>query len=703
MASNQILKGCLMSALLGIGSSVAGDEAVVCDFAGVVPTGAVSESPSTRAWHRVRDRESPSGWRLETRIATTAPDVRLPLPVKGVHEIRIGVHMPDTLTSGVYVRLESEPYFAFLRGRLHGQYPCYDETLYTTADCTGQSLVFRQPAEYRSIITHVRLIPRKQAPRFPVATKEVLGLDCTFHRYYFFAMRESGTSAAGVNMHRLCGFTEEVFCCGRSVLTYETQVGTPHKTEKNRPRTHWLHDHAVTHTPLKTALAAANRLGIRLSTRLSMNCHYHGSYENALTSEFVIRNSQFHDQRRNGSVDNHRMCYGYPEVRAERVAIFRELVEKGSRHLFVDCRRYMPMTQWGTPYIDGFTTEHDVDPRTLKEDDPRWNVWLRWRADFFTRVLRDIRAMLNAMGRSGVTVTLRVNAEPIATNLEHGADLERMVAEKLIDRLVLGEKDSRPLLPNYLRLVEGTDIKLLGCLGVHGSAMPGPEHHTKGNWPTAMYHRPDVDRLAAVVQGYYRAGLDGVAFYETDEATAMPGMRDFFIACRSPEALSVFVEQRRGSWRDRLREHFPCFTFERSVKPRITSTVGPIDGKAVYRIENALDGDQSTHYIAARGCCRPNGPGCTITLEFPEPITSGGIAMLTRTEGGERDWAARELTVEYLDAGQWGDVSGMPATGLSGPHVMVRFDSVQTTALRLHLRHVTGGAKNPDIIELTWE
>ena len=702
MTNNHLLRGCLMSALLTAGSSVAEDEGTVCGFAGVLPASALSDAPSAQAWHRVRDEKSPSGWRLETRIDTTAPDVRLPLPVEGIHEIRIGVYMPDTLTSGVYVRLDSEAPFAFLRGQLHSRYPCYDETLYTTADCTGRSLVIRQPAEYRSIVTHVRLIPRAQVPELPPATKQVLGLDCTFHRYYFFAMRESGTSAAGVNMHHLCGFTEEVFCSGRSVLTYETQVGTPHKTEKNRPRTHWLHDHCVTHTPLKTALEAAKRLGVRLSTRLSMNCHYHGSYENALTSEFVLQNPQFHDRRRNGSVDNHRMCYGYPDVRAERVGIFRELVEMGSRHLFVDCRRYMPMTQWGTPYIDGFAKEHDVDPRTLKADDPRWGVWLRWRADFFTRVLRDVRVMLRELGRTDVTVTLRVNAEPIGTNLEHGADLERIVAEKLIDRLVLGERDSRRLLVDYLRLVEGTDIKLLGCLNVHGSAMPGPEHHTKGNWPTAMYHRPDVDRLVVVVRDYYRAGLDGVAFYETDEATAMPGLRDFFIACRSPEALDTFIEQRRASWRERLKGCFPGFTFDRRVKPHITSTIGPIDGKSTYRVENAIDGDQGTHYIADRHCCRPDGPGCTITLEFPEPITSGGIAMLTRAEGGARDWAPRELTVEYLDDGQWRGASGMPATGLSGPHVTVRFDPVQTTALRLHLRHVTGGARNPDIIELTW-
>ena len=692
-----------MFAAMSAALACAGD-GLVLDTSGFGPTSAVRADPSDTAWQRVQDAQSPTRWRLQTTISTVAPDLRLPLPVEGVHEIRVGVHLPDTLTSGVMVRLDDEPYFAFLRGLLDGDYPAHHEVLYTTADCTGRVLIFRQPAEYRSYITHVRLIPRQAIPVLPAATKEVVGLDCTFHRYYFFSMREEGSSAVGVNMHALNGFTEEVFCCGRSVLTYETEVGTPHQTEKNRPRTHWLHDHSLTHKPLGNALAAAAQLGIRLSTRLSMNCHYHGAYENALTSRFVLDNAALHDRRQDGSADNHRMCYGYPEVRAERLAIFRELVDMGSKHLFVDCRRYMPMTQWGEPYIEGFKAQYGIDPHQLEPTDPQWPVWLRWRAEFFTKVIRDLKRMLRDMGKDDVTVTLRVNAEPIAKNLEHGADLRQMVQEHLLDRLVLGEKDSRRILNDYLSLLRGTGIELLGCLSVHGRALPGPEHHTKGNWPTAMYATPDVDRLAAIVDDFYEAGLDGVAFYETDEATAMPRMREFFIACRRPDSLKAYIVQRREQRQQELLARFPGFTFRHDVVPLIESSVGPIDGKALYRIEHTLDGDVATHYIADRNCCRPDGPGCTITLRFPRPITTKGVAMLTRTEGGDRDWAPREMRIEHLAGDNtWQAVSGMPATGLNGPAVQVHFDPVRTAGLRLHLRHVTGGARNPDIIELTWE
>jgi hypothetical protein len=696
-----------VAALLGfltINSLVCATEEIVISVdKGATPVQGISEKQSIHSWQRVADPESPTGWRLQTEVKTIAPDLTLALPVSGIYEIRIGVFMPDTLTSGIYVRLDNTPYFTFLRGRLDGHYPAHHEAYFETAECGGRSLILRQPAEYRSYITHVRLIPRVTLPKFPPATKEVLGMDCTFHRYYFFAMREAGTAAAGVKMHQRAGFTEEVFCGGRSVLTYETKVGTPHKTEAARPRTHWLHDHSVTgEGPLQSALAAAKQLELQLSTRLSMNCHYHGSYANSLTSAFVLANPDMHDQRRDGSIDYHKMCYGYPEVRAERLAIFREMVEMGSRSLFIDCRRYMPMTQWGKPYIEGFTKEHGVDPRKLKENDPLWSVWLRWRAEFFTKVLRELRQMLTSMGYKDIPISLRINAETVAQNLAHGADLPQIVKEGLVDRIILGEKDSRPLLPEYRALLANKPIRLLGCLNVHGAALPGPEHHSSGKWPATMYRLPDIDQLSHIVADYYKAGLDGVAFYETDEAAAMPQMQDFFIACRNPEALTSYIKKRKELSRLAFKTGFPGFTFERTVKPGITATVSPINGNDSYSIEKALDGDSSTKYIADRNCCAVGGKGCVITMDFPKSIRTRGIAFLTRTQG-KSDWAPKTMNIEARCNGKWVSVSDMPARNLQGPYVIVRFGEVKTDGLRLTLHNVTGGSHNPEIFELTWE
>ena len=675
---------------------------VLNDVGAFIPQSAVSTDASKTQWKKVNDPGSPSGWRLEADHAVVAPDIELPLNVEGIYDVYIGVYMPDSLTSGVHVRADNEPYFFFVKGWCDEKYPAYHETLYQTMDCTGRKLVFRQANAVCAYITHVKLVPRKTIPELPPATKQTLGLSCTFHDYYFYGQRQGDvTSEAIVKSHELCGLTELVFCCGRSVLTYETKIGTPHKREKMRPRTGLLAKCAQEQCPLGKAIAAAKDRGITLSGRLSMNCHYHGSYENALTSQFVLDNPQMHAKRRNGSVDNHRMCYGYPEVRAERVAILRETVELGCDHLFLDCRRYMPMTQWGDPLVESFRKKYGVDPKTLKEDDPLWQTWLRHRAGFFTMVLRDLKKTLHETGRDEVTVTVRIHAVPIAKTLEQGAEIDIFVKEGLVDRIVLGEKDSRDIAGEYLDLVKGTGVKVLGCMSVHGAAMAGPEHHTSGVWPGAMYHTPDFVKIAEVTDELYDMGVHGMAFYETDEGCRYPRLRELFIACRNPESLKEYRRKLDREAAERLAEEFGDVTFKHAAIPEITASVGPIDAKPEYSIEKALDGDPNTHYISDRGCCRPDGSGCTITLAFDKPTRIDRLAILSRDYHGSH-LAPRKLVVEYDAGGTWKPVSGSPFSN-DDYRIKLTFAPVQTKRLRIHMEDVPGGSKNVDIAELTWE
>ncbi len=644
-ASFFLIVSTLLASLANL--AAARDTVVLNDAAVFFPQTALSVQPSQTAWRKVDDPKSPSGWRLEADHSVVAPDIEFPLNVEGIYDVYVGVYMPNSLTSGVHVRADNEPYFHFVKGWCDGKYPAYHETLYQTMDCTGRKLVFRQANAVCAYITHVKLVPRKSIPELPPATKETLGLSCTFHDYYFYGQRQGDvTSEAIVKSHELYGLTELVFCCGRSVLTYETKIGTPHKPETKRPRTGLLAKCGREQRPLGKAIAAAKARGIKLSGRLSMNCHYHGSYENALTSRFVLDNPHMHAKRKNGSVDNHRMCYGYPEVRAERVAILREMVELGCDHLFLDCRRYMPMTQWGDPLVESFQKKYGVDPKTLEEDNELWQNWLRHRAGFFTTVLRDLKKTLKDMGREDVTVTIRVYAVPIAKTLEQGAEIDVFIKEALIDRIVLGEKDSRDVAEEYLDLVQGTGVKVLGCMNVHGAAMAGPEHHTSGVWPGAMYHTPDIAKIAEATDALYEMGVDGMAFYETDEGCRYPRLRELFIACRNPQALKEYRRKLDREAAERLAAEFGNVTFRHAVTPEITASVGPIDAKPQYAVEKAIDGDPNTHYISARGCCRPGGPGCTVTLAFDEPTTIDRLAILSRDYHGSH-LAPRKLVVKY--------------------------------------------------------
>ena len=213
------------------------NEVILNDATQFGPSSAISREASETAWHLVEAADSPTGWRLETTIKTTAPDVEIPLNVKGIYAIYIGVFMPDTLTSGVLARIEDDPQFAFIRGRCDGKYPAYHETLYKVADLYRQETCI--PPTGRVSVLPSRTSawePRETLTKLPPATKEVIGLADTWHYFYFFSPRESDCIGTMLKMHELCGMTEISFEVGRSCMTYESKVSTIYYYDKHRPR-----------------------------------------------------------------------------------------------------------------------------------------------------------------------------------------------------------------------------------------------------------------------------------------------------------------------------------------------------------------------------------------------------------------------------------------------------------------------------------
>ena len=147
---------------------------------------------------------------------------------------------------------------------------------------------------------------------------------------------------------------------------------------------------------------------------------------------------------------------------------------------------------------------------------------------------------------------MRVSRNGLSTDLNSGVNMEELVSEGLVDRIILGgdfytsdNPDpgiSDGVIDEYKQLLDGTSVKLIAGLRAHGwPVMEGDDHHTNGTWPTPMYYAPDPVALAERVDHYYDLGVDGVAFYESDEGCLYPEMRDFFIACRTPETIKEYL------------------------------------------------------------------------------------------------------------------------------------------------------------------
>ena len=170
-----------------------------------------------------------------------------------------------------------------------------------------------------------------------------------------------------------------------------------------RPRTKWLGYHAEHSQPFQRSVAAAKELGVNLSSRLCMNMHYVGDYRGSITSDYRERAiPEYREKRRDGTTIASQLCFGYQEVRDERVALFREMVEMGAEAISLDCMIYSPMASWGTPYVEGFQSQYGVDPRTLSTSDGLWGDWLEYRASSFTQLLREIDTMLQDVGHPEV-------------------------------------------------------------------------------------------------------------------------------------------------------------------------------------------------------------------------------------------------------------------------------------------------------------
>ena len=218
-----------------------------------------------------------------------------------------------------------------------------------------------------------------------------------------------------------------------------------------------------------------------------MNMHYRGAYQGTATGEFALKHPEYQERNRDGKPKPDQLCFGYKPVRDERVAIFRELVTSGAKAISLDCMLYMPMANWGTPYVEGFQKDYGIDPRTLDEKNPQWETWLKYRASYFTLLLREIDAMLKEVGRPDTKVYLRVNDEGLASTLQNGVDIRQIVADGLADRILLGanfpaHRIKSDVIREYRELLDWNLDQVdrrASCPWLSCDARPGTPHERK--------------------------------------------------------------------------------------------------------------------------------------------------------------------------------------------------------------------------------
>jgi len=161
---------------------------------------------------------------------------------------------------------------------------------------------------------------------------------------------------------------------------------------------------------LRNNIERARTHGIKVYPSLAVAYDGHGESHH----EFARNHPQFWEKRQDGSSVNRgaavNLSWGFAEVRDYKVRKITELVRRlGCDGIFLDYAWYFGND---SGYADVIVTEfrqaHGRDPFAIHVDDPQW---LRFRADYLTQFVGDLRASLNDLDRN-VKILLCVNPDP---------------------------------------------------------------------------------------------------------------------------------------------------------------------------------------------------------------------------------------------------------------------------------------------------
>lgn len=261
------------------------------------------------------------------------------------------------------------------------------------------------------------------------------------------------------------------------------------------------------HRPLEYVLKQRPKYGLKIFPWLAMQRHYGTkAYGGIFASEWFREHPQWHRWSKGAAAATGAVVsYYFPEVRKERVDIFCEVARKSPDGIVVGCCRQVPMLLYHPEMVAAYQRKTGVNSLQIDAGDQQeYDRWIRWRAEFFTKTLRELKERLDpirAQTERPIPVSIRVPSKGLFYNMAQGLDVESWCREKLVARLQLdpledcdgrgSPHDVRP----YLELGRRHGIEVYGGIGL-----------TVWNYAVIMKR----------ALGLLEAGVDGIEFYESN-------------------------------------------------------------------------------------------------------------------------------------------------------------------------------------------
>ncbi|NOZ21894.1 MAG: hypothetical protein GXP25_12500 [Planctomycetes bacterium] len=404
--------------------------------------------------------------------------------------------------------------------RIEGYQSCFVDA----ADLTGEEI-----AIYPSNVAGAGLRELRLVPVTPESVEQVIGQTSNpptpmvgiadWGDYFMAPSRRLAEDQfdALLQGHAELGMRCIAWAIGRSWVEYHSTL--PNTTrfpcvpldtaEPQYQRTYGGFAHMTnTYQPLRYVLGHGPAYGLQIEPWLAMQRHYGvKAYGGIFTSKWFKEHPKWRRWGKNASAGSRQeVSYYFPEVRKERVDIFCEVARKAPDGLMVGCCRQPPMLLYHPDMVAAYRKKTGIDPLKLDATNKaEYERWIRWRANFFTETLRELKtrlAPIRAETGRPIPVAVRLPSKGLFYNLAQGLDVETWCRERLVDRIQLhpleedregsGSHDVRP----YVELGRRHDIPVYGGL----------------NCITFYNHTAVLKRALSLLD----AGVGGIELYESN-------------------------------------------------------------------------------------------------------------------------------------------------------------------------------------------
>ena len=450
---------------------------LLSDFAGVVPAGDRDPRPLPGKWQLVDyTTDAFDGRLILANPATNAPDVRVPLPVTGRHDIYLGLQ--KDLCDRVKIKLARDPVFSRLRHSVlpAGTHGAIEEVHWRRADIAdGDELVIRQEPGYRMAVA---LVGMRSVADEPAAENE--------KRYVLHTTDDGypGNWGIGDDGDDRTWNASAVARLGVDLLSYGTNLAgmanypTVHPSLKppldevaeettagpiyEAGVRNMIHERDNGINVARRYFEVAREQGLRTFAYARMGHTHCGPPYDVFRSTFFDAHPEFHCIDIDG-VPVSRLSVAYPEVRQEFIKLFTECVEMGAEGINAVFVRGVPMVLYEEPVQAAFREQHGEDILALPENDPRAQ---QLRAEYVTTYMREQRAAVSAAAPARDVPVMAMVPATRKVCAFFGLDVVNWIKDGLVDILCpyrwgFDATDTPLEMDFFAEAVAGSDVKLL--------------------------------------------------------------------------------------------------------------------------------------------------------------------------------------------------------------------------------------------------